>query len=314
MKEIRLFIVLLFIHIVSVACSKDEMLEDAMERNLQISIKVTLYADNSKANQSAASYGDYLILIPQSRGTIHLYNLRTKTLLYSLKMKAGTGRDMLGSDLYHCNQATFGVDFYDANDPFPLLYISQRAREDRRCFVEVYRIVPKKKVNDVDYTSMEAQLVQTVFFPKMTYENSLGNVNCVIDAETKKMYTYSRNNDKGQDNTGICKISCFSIPDIHRDTVMLEDRDIFDSYMLECSAINMQGGSIKNDLLYIGQGYRGAGYIYLNIVDLNNRKLVERVDLLGRGILWEPEGCFLYNGNVMIAEGTNIWEFVISVN
>ena len=55
MKEIRFFVVLFFIHIVSVACSKDEMLEDARELNLQIS--VTLYAENSKANQSAASYG-----------------------------------------------------------------------------------------------------------------------------------------------------------------------------------------------------------------------------------------------------------------
>lgn len=92
---------------------------------------------------------------------------------------------------------------------------------------------------------------------------------------------------------------------------MLEDSDILDSWMLGCKAINMQGGCKKDDILYIGQGYKSVGYIYLNVVDLKRRQLLERIDLLGQGIVWEPEGCFIYNGNLMIAEGTNIWEFVI---
>ena len=71
----------------------------------------------------------------------------------------------------------------------------------------------------------------------------------------------------------------------------------------------MQGGSIHNGLLYIGQGYKSAGYIFLNIVDLKKRRLKERIDLLDHGISWEPEGCFIYDGNLMIASGADIWEF-----
>lgn len=310
MKKYALLITLFFMSFLSVACSKDDIMEDLTEEKLSFSVNTSLFAENSKNNQSVASYGDYLIIIPRGRGAMHLYNLRKKTLLYSLKMKAGTGKDVLGSDLYHCNQATFGVDFYEDGDPFPLLYISQRAREDNRCFTEVYRIFPR--LCDGDYISMEAQLVQTIFFPKMTYENSLGNVNCVIDCETKEMYTYSRNNNKGDTNFGVCKITSFSIPDFHRDTVMLEDSDILKSYMLECSAINMQGGCIKDGILYIGQGFSSAG-IYLNIIDLKKRKLIQRIDLLNDyGIKWEPEGCFYYNNNVMIAEGTNIWQIELT--
>ena len=80
--------------------------------------------------------------------------------------------------------------------------------------------------------------------------------------------------------------------------------------MLDCSAVNMQCGCIVNGILYIGQGYKSAGYIYLNVVDLRRRQLLERIDLIERGVTWEPEGCFFYNGNLMIAEGTNIWEFI----
>ena len=269
---------------------------------------VKWFADNSKSNQSAASYGDYLVLIPQNRPVMHLYNLRTKALLYSLPMKAGTG-----GSLYHCNQATFGVDFYEKGDSFPLLYISQRNRAlDKRCFIEVFRLLPSRNEEYDDYTSMQAQLVQTILLPPMTYDNSLGNANCVIETETKSMYTYSRNNEKGQDNTGVCKITRFVIPEIYKDTVMLEDSDIQDSYMLDCSAVNMQGGCIEKSILYIGQGYKSAGYIYLNVVDLKRRQLLERIDLLERGITWEPEGCFFYKGNLMIAEGTNIWEFIFA--
>ncbi len=272
-------------------------------------LKVSLYAKNSRVNQSSARYGDYLILVPKGRGVLYLYNLRTKTMLCSIKMKPGVGKDAWGYDLYHSNQATFGCDFYDKNDPFPLLYISQRARKDKRCFAEVYRIVPSKTDEDTDYTSMKVQLVQTVFFPVMSTENSLGNVNCVIDGQAKLMYTYSRNNNSGEHNSGMCKITCFDIPPVKEDTVMLDDSSIRDSYMLPCRAVYMQGGCIKDGRLYIGQGYKSAGYIYLNIVNLNERCLEKRIDLLANGVTWEPEGCFVYEGCVMMSSGVNIWKF-----
>jgi hypothetical protein len=324
--KIKSVLTLMFLWgLMSVACSKDDYDElipprqysdslDCSQPNVVASLTITSinwFAGNSKSNQSAAASGDYLVLIPKSRSAIHLYNLKKKELLYTLQMNPGTGKDAWGDDLYHSNQATFGVDFYYPDDAFPLLYISQRAKSDKRCFLEVYRLIPSKQPEDEDYTTMEAELVQTIYFPTLTHNNSLGNVNCAIDNKKRLMYTYSRNNNSGEDNTGECKISCFKIPYLYDKTVMLEDSDILDSWMLGCKAINMQGGCIKDDILYIGQGYKSVGYIYLNIVDLKNRFLSKRIDLLDIGITWEPEGSFTYNGNLMIASGANIWEIVI---
>ncbi|MBR3010311.1 MAG: hypothetical protein IKH91_05775 [Prevotella sp.] len=271
--------------------------------------EISLYAHNSKSNQSAAIYGDYVFLISQGRGLIHIYNIRNKSLVNTIKLPVSDENSYYGNDLYHSNQATFGTEFYAFDDPFPLLYISQRARSDLRCFVEVFRIIPEYNEKGDAYKSIDAFLVQTIYFPPMTKENSLGNVNCAIDREKNLIYTYSRNNNKTDDNYGICKISCFNIPDKGYDIVYLEDSDILYSYMLNCSAVNMQGGCIHDGILYIGQGYKNAGYIFLNVVDLNKNELLGRIDLMKQGVEWEPEGCFYYNNHLMIAADNNIWEF-----
>ena len=69
---------------ISVACSKNYPLP-------VIHIDVNWFADNSKSNHSSAAYGDYLVLIPQSRNVIYLHNLKDKRPLYTLTIGAGTG-------------------------------------------------------------------------------------------------------------------------------------------------------------------------------------------------------------------------------
>ena len=275
-------------------------------------VGVNLFSTNSVIHQSAASYHNYCVMITDTRNSVYLYNLETKQMLCRASLKPGEGKDFMGFVLYHCNQATFGVDFYDAGDPFPLLYISQRAGEDRRCFVEVYRIIPTREYPQEDYSSVSASLVQTIYFPTMTRENSLGNVNCIIDPESHQLYTYSRNNDTHDTNYGFCKISRFAIPSVYNETIELTDSDIKGSFMLNCNAINMQGGCICDGFLYIGQGYEGAGYIYLNVVNLWKQKMETRIDLLRRGYSWEPEGCFMFGDKIMITAGENIWELNVS--
>ena len=87
--------------------------------------------------------------------------------------------------------------------------------------------------------------------------------------------------------------------------------DILDSYYLGCNAINMQGGVIHNNKLYIGQGYKSCGYIKLRIVDLENKKLEKTIDLLNAGFVAEPEGLYVYDDRLMMSvNGPNIYEFL----
>lgn len=266
------------------------------------------YSANSFSNQSAAAFNDYLFLVPKYRGIIYLYSLKEKKFLCACTMKAMKEVNGSGNDVYHCNQTCFGTDYYDIDDPFPLLYISQRARSDKRCFTEVFRITAEKSAQDNEYSSFKLELVQTIYYPPMTEANSLGNVNTVIDRDNSLLYTYSRNNTKEDANYRQCKITCFAIPDIRQKEVYLEDIDIKKSFMLDISAYFMQGACIEGDYLCIARGATSVGYIDVNIVNLKTQKMVRQLDLLHNGYRWEPEGCFFYNGQLMISSSSNIWK------
>lgn len=263
-------------------------------------IEINQYATMSLSHQSAAAYGDYVIFVAAGRSVMYLFNLKRKEVLYSLSLNG------VSSNTYHCNQSSFGISRYDPSDPFPLLYVSQRVKTDKRCFIEIYRILPHYNEVISDYDSFSIDLVQTIYLPAMSYENSLGNANCVIDSYDGLMYTYSRNNNSAQNNYGVCKITCFNIPNIENNVVTLEDSDILSSFLIDAQAINMQGGCIKDGILYIGQGSLAAGYIYLNVIDLKEKKLITRINLQKYRVTWEPEGCIFYDGSVMLTHTSAI--------
>lgn len=324
MRKIVLFFHFFFVIQISLSCTKDDddvrmdtsfIIEagDTLDLSDECAylgpIKVSLFSDSCHSHQSAASYGDYAVFVTDRRSTLYLYNLRKKRIV--CKKYMGAIEEKIGKYiLYHSNQMTFGRDFYDSSDPFPLLYISQRAREDNRCIMEVYRLTPKWSEKENEYIQLEAELIQMIYFPVMTQDNSLGRINCAIDASNNIMYAYSYSTIESDPNRGKCRISLFNIPDIHEKEVYLNDEDIIDSYPLNYNGINSQGGCIKDDRLFIAQGYQSAGYIYLNVIDLKKKKLLKRIDLLHNGFSWEPEGCFIYNNNIMISTGTWIWEFI----
>ena len=263
-------------------------------------ITVSKFTSFDIRHQSAASYGDYVFFISKGRSNIILYDLKSKNIVYDLKMKRED------ESVYHCNQSCFGKNKYDEEDPFPLLYISQRSQSDQRCFIEVFRILPVWDRRERSYTSFTVSLVQTIYLPAMSYDNSLGNANCIIDPSNDIMYTYSRNNDPSADNYRRCRISSFDIPDEKTNRVVLSNQDIQSSFELDCDAYTMQGGCVQDGYMYISQGYYNAGFIYLNIIDVKNGLLVYRIDLISLGVLWEPEGVFSYNNRVMVSHTSGI--------
>ena len=126
-------------------------------------VRFSQYAELDYIHQSAAVCGDYAFFVKICRMSICMYDLGKKTKVHTASFKpAGDNR------IYHCNQSTFGTDKYDPSDPFPLLYISQRAKSENRCFVEVLRILPNYNVDHSEIVSFKVELVQEIFFPSMT--------------------------------------------------------------------------------------------------------------------------------------------------
>ena len=273
------------------------------------SSKAYLYIDKiyygGIVHQSAACHGDYAFFISSRMSKIMVFNMRTNTIINTFN------QEPLGSNsIYHCNQACFGTQKYSEEDPFPLLYISQFQNSKNRCFLTVFRILPTSSGIDQEYTDFTFERIQTVYFPVATDDNSLNNVNAIIDTDHHFIYTYSRNNNSTADNYKKCKISKFNIPNpLETSSKYLSDSDILDSYFIPTEATNMQGGAYHEGLLYISRGMPSIGYINLYVVDLANRRLWYTVDLLNNGFGLEPEGAFIYNDILYIGASRSIFKF-----
>ena len=269
---------------------------------------------NGSAAQSAACYGDYLVLVSKQVSKMALYNLKSKKML--CKRELVPWLEMRGkTDVYHANNSSFGIQRFKDSDPFPLLYVSHRENNDKRGVTQVYRVIPLKSQSDkTDFDSLSVSLVQTIYYPKMTDQNALGSPWTVIDQENNWMYTYSRNNRGKASNKGVCRISKFRIPAVgEASEVYLNDEDILDSYEVDFKAPLSQGACIYKDKMYIAQG-APKKYIWLRIIDLEKKELVKTVDLKEAGFPKEPEGCFVYDGNLMVSTfGKRIFKIDIPI-
>ena len=83
----------------------------------------------------------------------------------------------------------------------------------------------------------------------------------------------------------------------------MEDKDILHSFDIDCSALYMQGACINNGILYIGQGIKTPE---LRIVDLEKKKLKQTIQLKDFDYIYEPEGCFWYDGKLYLSSAKYI--------
>lgn len=262
-----------------------------------------LYAKNGMRAQSGDSYGDYLVTVSKLEKKFGLYNLNRKKLCYVHQREPKL--EMVGeSDVFHANNSSFGLQRFIENDFFPLLYVSNRCNNAGRGVLDVFRLIPLKREESIDYDSLIVQQVQTIYFPVATDQNALGSPWTAIDKENNCMYTYSRNNRSKAKNRGICRISKFRIPAVGEGSeVYLNDEDIIDSYYVDFKAPASQGACIHHGKMYIAQGTSPKKFLWLRVIDLEQRRLVENYDLKKAGFTNEPEGCYIYRNQLMLSTG-----------
>lgn len=187
---------------------------------------------------------------------------------------------------YHCNNADFSNTFYDENDRFPLLYISQ-FRDNDRCII-VCRIIQEKN-------NYSLKVVQTIQLP---YDHSVIGyyTDAVLDNENGYMYVYSYDSTKYNS----ISIHKFKMPEfIENESVVLTNDDIIESFG-NGYCKHPQGAIIKDGLLYMVEGVPNWGTeVYLRVTNLENKSHI-RVSFsnLQTEWVWEPEDVFFYNDDL----------------
>lgn len=241
----------------------------------------------SIACQGGACFGDYLFMFTANNGTCWVYNLATNTLLQTITIPSSE-RGFVSN--CHCNTVNFGTEYYDANDPFPLIYVSTGYASGEYTGALVYRIVA---TTESDVTTYSLVLVQTLKIPGTSWSEFI----------------------VGED--GCCFISYFTT--IYRMKMpKLSDGDItfnFDNALgvykfspKPESWNNSRGQNViyGNGKLYMVSGVPASGekslFAVLNLTT-GIREVV--IDFQEIGLTSEPETCFIWNGHICIAFRSN---------
>ena len=108
--------------------------------------------------QGGDCWGDYFFQFGTNNTRIRIYDLALKT--YSQNVYLSNGLTGFVPNC-HCNTVAFGTEYYDAGDPFPLIYVSTGYGVDGYTGALVYRI----KRNYLGTFSVS--LVQTIYRMEM---------------------------------------------------------------------------------------------------------------------------------------------------
>ena len=208
----------------------------------------------------------------------------------------------------HANVASFGRVFFDKEDRFPLLYISQCNRNPvngRKDVLYVERIA-----NDLK----SSELVQTIYFKDSRHLFGYA-LQWVIDTDNNFLYGYGNT----VDNTNPLnrhRIVKFRLPELNESTngvVTLTDDDLLENYLIEDTYRTPfnpigQGLFIKNGQLFMPTGFGNEKYpSILYVWNLNTRSMQNVIDLR-EATFGELEDCACHNGDLFIQGQGNMFK------
>lgn len=110
---------------------------------------------NGSNSQGGDCWGDYFFQFTANNTVVRVYDLTLKTLVQTISITSSL-RGFVPN--CHCNTVCFGTEYYDAEDIFPLIYVSTGYSSGGYTGVLVYRITQH---NGLFFIT----LVQTIKFP-----------------------------------------------------------------------------------------------------------------------------------------------------
>jgi len=241
-------------------------------------------ADNSIGyNQGGAIFGDYLFQLHTDNEAADIYNLKTGVQTYA-SMPSGVTN--------HCNSASFGIEYYDEDDDFPLLYICT----DNTVFV--IRVTESGGV-------FTFALAQT-----LTLSPGYSLDNMVIDRQEKKgvVYGYTGNSWQTETNNG-CFVCTFELPPLSAgDVTITEFANMATFPFIFC----MQDGDARAGKLYFCNGNTSKDDKNIYVIDYYEGRIISKVDISSMGYI-EPEALCLWEQSlvmtIMTSRGIYQFEF-----
>lgn len=219
------------------------------------------------STQGFAIYGGYAFSM-HDKGECVILDIKRKKYINSFVVEGNTG---------HCNNASFGIEFYSRESQFPLFYVTE-CRGERACYVN-------------DITLQGSRLVQKIFYMG---DEITGPCDWAVDAEQKLLYLYCTIDNQRT-------LMWFSLPRLsdsdNKGEVHLYPKDALGS--IPAGDIKIpQGSLIAGDYIFLAEGVPPR-HTALNVIDRHSAQRLMHLDLTETGI--EPEGIAIYRGWIYLS-------------
>ncbi len=235
-----------------------------------------------RASQGGDSWGDYFFQFTGNNSTVRIYDLSTRTLIQTIRMTSSL-RGFVPN--CHCNSVNFGSEYFEADDVFPLVYVSTGYASNGYTGALVYRITQH---NGTFFIT----LVQTIKFP--------------VDKSSWTEFI------PGQDFAYLCYttervIYKVPMPRLKDGDIIISREDAIETYQFSPQPDWMSTSRNQDRLLYQGKIYVISGVPQTgeaSVLFILNLKTLEReriVDFKKNGLTKEPESIFIWNGDICVA-------------
>lgn len=236
--------------------------------------------------QGGACFGDYLFMFTENNTTCWMYNLSTNSLIQTITIPSEE-RGFVSN--CHCNTVNFGTEYYEASDPFPLIYVSTGYSSGEYNGALVYRIVA---TTENDTTTYSLSLVQTLKMPGTGWTEFVTGE----DGFCYLCYTSTR------------KIYKMKMPALSDGDVIFDLEQALAVYQFTPQQSWYNGSRNQNRLyhngkIYMVSGVPASGETSLFVVlDLATGRREVEIDLKNTlGLASEPETVFIWNGHLCVA-------------
>lgn len=254
---------------------------EATEYDDSIEYEEILNFGEIRASQGGDSWGDYFFQFTANNTEVKVYDLSTRTLVQTIKITSSLKGFVSNC---HCNSVNFGTEYYDAEDIFPLIYVSTGYASGGYTGALVYRITQH---NGIFFIT----LVQTIKFP--------------VDKSSWTEFI------PGEDFAYLCYTServIFKVPmpKLKDGDIIISRDDAVETYQFTPQPDWMFTSRNQDRLYHQGKIYvisgvpKGEASVFM-ILDLQTRNRERIVDFTKNGLTMESESIFFWQGELCVA-------------
>ena len=236
---------------------------------------------SARFSQGGDCWGDYFFQFTKNNAEVRVYDLSLKTLVQTIRITSSLGGFVPNC---HCNTVCFGTEYYDADDIFPLIYVSTGYASGGYTGALVYRITQH---NGVFFIT----LVQTIKFPvdKSSWTEFIPAGEFAYLCYTSERVIFK-----------VC------MPKLKDGDLIISRTDAIETFQFSpqpdwmFTSRNQDRMFYQGKILFVSGVPPGEASVFV-VLNLETRERERIIDFKKNGLTSESESIFIWQGDICVA-------------